>query len=179
MYYTNLPIEIGQDYRQKSIHNFKWLLDKVNAIDETIDKHKNSSRYAHDAKNLLFKNGSVHVELNYLRNLIINLVLGHNGDGVQELRDSRTAIDGTNFPLLSDRLKYDLQVIDRRIDNEVDKIMETFSYYINIKTIGAVGDGQTDNTNLFSKFRSEERRVGKERKSEMESTTGKKRAENA
>src|SRR5699024_12681262 len=101
MYYTNLPIEIGQDYRQKSIHNFKWLLDKVNAIDETIDKHKNSSRYAHDAKNLLFKNGSVHVELNYLRNLIINLVLGHNGDGVQELRDSRTAIDGANFPLLS------------------------------------------------------------------------------
>lgn len=156
MYYTNLPIEIGREYRQKSIHNFKWLLDKVNAIDETIDKHKNSSRYAHDAKNLLFKNGSVHVELNYLRNLIINLVLGHNGDGVQELRDSRTAIDGTNFPLLSDRLKYDLQVIDHRIDNEVDKIMETFSYYINIKTIGAVGDGQTDNTNLFSKFKSKQ-----------------------
>lgn len=153
MYYTNLPIEIGQDYRQKSIHNFKWLLDKVNAIDETIDKHKNSSCYAHDAKNLLFKNGSVHVELNYLRNLIINLVLGHNGDGVQELRDSRTAIDGTNFPLLSDRLKYDLQVIDHRIDNEVDKIMETFSYYINIKTIGAVGDGKTDNTNLFANFK--------------------------
>lgn len=156
MYYTNLPIEIGQDYRQKSIHNFKWLLNKVNAIDEKIDKHKNSSRYAHDAKNLLFKNGSVHVELNYLRNLIINLVLGHNGDGIQELRDSRTAIDGTNFPLLSDRLKYDLQVIDRRIDNEVDKIMETFSYYINIKSVGAIGDGKTDNTDLFSKFKAKQ-----------------------
>ncbi|PTE72862.1 tail fiber domain-containing protein [Staphylococcus epidermidis] len=156
MYYTNLPIEIGQDYRQKSIHNFKWLLDKVNAIDETIDKHKNSSRYAHDAKNLLFKNGSVHVELNYLRKLIINLVLGHNGDGIQELRDSRTAIDGTNFPLLSDRLKYDLQVIDCRIDNEVDKIMETFSYYINIRSIGAIGDGKTDNTDLFSKFKAKQ-----------------------
>ena len=156
MYYTNLPIEIGREYRQKSVHNFKWLLDKVNAIDETIDKHKNSSRYAHDAKNLLFKNGSVHVELNYLRNLIINLVLGHNGDGIQELRDSRTAIDGTNFPLLSDRLKYDLQVIDRRIDNEVDKIMETFSYYINIRSIGAIGDGKTDNTDLFSKFKAKQ-----------------------
>ncbi|MGS5040261.1 hypothetical protein ACVDHH_01410 [Staphylococcus saprophyticus] len=153
MYYTNLPIDIGQEYRQKSIHNFKWLLDKVNAIDETIDKHKNSSRYAHDAKNLLFENGSVHVELNYLRKLIINLVLGHNGDGIQELRDSRTAIDSTNFPLLSDRLKYDLQVIDRRIDNEVDKIMETFSYYINIKSVGANGNGKTDNTNLFSEFK--------------------------
>lgn len=153
MYYTNLPIDIGQEYRQKSIHNFKWLLDKVNAIDETIDKHKNSSRYAHDAKNLLFENGSVHVELNYLRKLIINLVLGHNGDGVQELRDSRTAVDGTNFSLLSDRLKYDLQVIDRRIDNEVDKIIETFSYYINIKSVGANGDGKTDNTNLFSEFK--------------------------
>ena len=156
MYYTNLPIEIGQDYRQKSIHNFKWLLDKVNAIDEMIDKHKHNVRYAHNAKNILYKNDSVDVELTYLRSLIINLVLGHNGDGIQELRDSRTAIDGTNFPLLSDRLKYDLQVIDRRIDNEVDKIMETFSYYINIKSIGAIGDGETDNTNLFSKFKAKQ-----------------------
>lgn len=156
MYYTNLPIEIGQEYRQKSIHNFKWLLDKVNAIDEMIDKHKHNVRYAHNAKNILYKNDSVDVELTYLRSLIINLVLGHNGDGIQELRDSRTAIDGTNFPLLSDRLKYDLQVIDRRIDNEVDKIMETFSYYINIKSIGAIGDGETDNTNLFSKFKAKQ-----------------------
>lgn len=156
MYYTNLPIELGQEYREKSIHNFKWLLEKVHDIDEVIDKHKHNVRYAHNAKNIQYRKGNVDVELHYLRKLIINLVLGHNGDGIQELRDSRTAIDGTNFSLLSDRIKYDLLVIDQRIDDEVDKIMETFSYYINIKSVGAIGDGKTDNTDLFSKFKTKQ-----------------------
>lgn len=153
MYYTNLPIDIGQEYRQKSIHNFKWLLDKVKLIDEVIKKHKDIDRYAHDAKKLSYKNGNVHSELHNIRKEIQALVLGHNGDGIQELRDARTSVDGTTHPLIADRIKHDAQTLDRRVDNEVDNIMDTFSYYINIRKFGAVGDGKTDNTNLFANFK--------------------------
>src|SRR5699024_11965794 len=91
--------------------------------------------------------------MNYLRNPIIELVLEANGDRVQELRDSRISLDGTVFPLLSDRLKYDLETLNNKIDNEIEYLKNFYSYYINIQSIGAVGDEETDNTELFSNFK--------------------------
>lgn len=156
MYFTDLPIEIGQDYRFKTISNFKWLLEKVRLIDDVILKHKTTDQHAHNAKQIDYKLTNVHNELHYQRQQIINLVLGANGNGVQELRDSRTALDGTNFQLLSDRLKYDLEKINKKIDDAIENIKNYYSYYINIQSIGAIGDGETDNTSLFNSFNNEQ-----------------------
>lgn len=156
MYYTDLPIDIGQEYRYKTISNFKWLLEKVKIIDKIIDKHKTTDTHAHTAEQIDYKLTTVHNELHYQRQQIINLVLGANGNGVQELRDSRTALDGTNFQLLSDRLKYDLEVLNKKIDDGIEYIKNYYSYYINIQSIGAIGDGETDNTELFNSFKKEQ-----------------------
>ncbi|WP_210143242.1 tail fiber domain-containing protein [Staphylococcus sp. GDY8P193P] len=156
MYYTDFPIDIGQEYRYKTINNFKWLLKKIKNIDEVIDKHKTTDAHAHNAKQIDYKLTTVHNELHYQRQQLINLVLGANGNGVQELRDSRTSLDGTNFQLLSDRLKYDLEVLNKKIDDGIEYIKSYYSYYINIQSIGAIGDGQTDNTELFNNFKNEQ-----------------------
>ncbi|WP_210146134.1 tail fiber domain-containing protein [Staphylococcus sp. GDY8P46P] len=156
MYYTDFPIDIGQEYRYKTINNFKWLLEKIKVIDGVIDKHKTNDTHAHTAEQIDYKLTTVHNELHYQRQQIINLVLGANGNGVQELRDSRTALDGTNFQLLSDRLKYDLEVLNKKIDDGIEYIKNYYSYYINIQSIGAIGDGETDNTELFNSFKNEQ-----------------------
>lgn len=156
MYYTDLPIDIGQEYRYKTINNFKWLLEKIKVIDGVIDKHKTTDVHAHNAKQIDYKLTTVHNELHYQRQQLINLVLGANGNGVQELRDSRTALDGTNFQLLSDRLKYDLEVLNKKIDDGIEYIKNYYSYYINIQSIGAIGDGETDNTEIFNSFKKEQ-----------------------
>lgn len=156
MYYTNLPVDLGQEYRRMTVSNFKWLLDKINMINEVIDDHKTTDKHAHDAKQVDYKLTTVYSELHYQRQQIINLVLGANGNGVQELRDSRTALDGTNFSLISDRIKYDLELLNKKIDDEIEYIKNYYSYYVNIESIGAVGDSKTDNTELFEGFDKEQ-----------------------
>lgn len=156
MYYTDLPIDIGQEYRHKTVSNFKWLLEKVKTIDDVIGKHKTTDIHAHNAKQIDYKLTNVHNELHYQRQQIINLVLGANGNGVQELRDSHTALDGTNFQLLSDRIKYDLEILNKKIDDAVEYIKNYYSYYINIQSIGANGDAETDNSELFNSFNNEQ-----------------------
>lgn len=154
--YTDFPIELDQEWRYKTVSNFKWLVSKIKSIDNVIKHHKKEEEKAHDAKQIDYKLTTVHNELHYQRQQLINLVLGANGNGVQELRDSRTALDGTNFQLLSDRLKYDLEVLNKKIDDGIEYIKSYYSYYINIQSIGAIGDGQTDNTELFNNFKNEQ-----------------------
>lgn len=152
----NFPIELGQEFRNKTINNFKLILDKINSIDKVIETHKTSELKAHDANQISYDKTNVYKELKYLRGQVIGLVIGHNGDGVQELRDSRISLDGVVHPLLSNRIKYDLETLDNKIDNEIEYIKNYYNYYVNIKSIGAVGDEETDNTELFSSFKKQQ-----------------------
>lgn len=122
MYYTNFPIELGREYRQKMISNFVYLLDKVRSIDDVIYKHSNSDKHAHEASQIDYQKTNVENELEYLRKQVLGLVLGFNGNGVQELRDSRIANDGSQrFELLSDKLRYDYFTLNNKIDDVLEK----------------------------------------------------------
>ena len=61
-------------------------------------------------------NVTVGQELGYQSKRIRNLVLGTIGNGLQEVRDSRTSIDAQNFP---ERLRHDFTKIDGKIDKEM------------------------------------------------------------
>ncbi|MDK9870298.1 peptidase G2, partial [Staphylococcus equorum] len=99
MYYTNFPVELGREYRMKMVSNFVYLLEKVKSIDSVIYKHSHIDQHAHSSKQIDYKKTNVENELIYLRSNIIALVLGTNGNGIQELRDSRIANDGTRHEL--------------------------------------------------------------------------------
>lgn len=109
--YIDFPIELGQDFRYKTVENFKRILDNYKNINRDIKYHREEEPHAHNAKQIDYKLSNVHDELTYQDGRIEGLVVGHNGDGVEEIKDSRTALDGTNQPLLSKRLKYDFEII--------------------------------------------------------------------
>ncbi|EGQ3068548.1 peptidase G2, partial [Staphylococcus pseudintermedius] len=109
--YTNLPIELGQEFRYKTVENFKRILDSYQDIVKNIKHHKEDEKHAHNAKQIDYKSTNVYDELTYQDGRIEGLVIGHNGNGIEELKDSRTALDGTNHTLLSKRLKYDFELI--------------------------------------------------------------------
>ena len=110
--YLDFPIELGQEYRYKTVDNFKRILDSFKSIENKFEKHKTEEQHAHNAKQIDYKLSNVHDELTYQDGRIEGLVIGHNGDGVEEVKDSRTALDGSNHELLSKRSE------ERRVGKE-------------------------------------------------------------
>ncbi|WP_405051319.1 peptidase G2 autoproteolytic cleavage domain-containing protein [Staphylococcus gallinarum] len=149
--FTDFPIELGQEFRYKTVENFKRLINQYATINERIDKHKTDEIHAHNAKQIDYKLSNVHDELQYQDGRIEGLVIGHNGNGVEEVKDSRTALDGSNHELLSQRLKYDFQIINKTIEDNYNKLNSKIERIINVNDYGADPTGQTDSTEAFKK----------------------------
>ncbi len=147
--YTDLPIELGQEYRYKTVENFKRILDNIKASEKNFEFHKTEEEHAHNAKQIDYKLSNVHDELQYQDGRIEGLVSGHNGDGVEEVKDSRTSLDGTNHELLSKRIKYDLESINKSIEDNYNKLNSKIERIRNVNDFGADPTGQKDSTEAF------------------------------
>lgn len=145
----NFPIEIGQKLRKMVIDNFVVIKNDFENLTKSFNNHKTTDKNAHDAKQIKYRLTNVDSELQYQKGEIEGLVIGHNGDGINELKQARTALDGSNHNLLAPRIKYDLEVIKNEEERKHQYLIDYISYYTNLKSIGAIGDGETDNTTLF------------------------------
>ncbi|OEK70811.1 peptidase G2 autoproteolytic cleavage domain-containing protein [Staphylococcus equorum] len=147
--YTDFPIELGQEYRYKTVENFKNLLDEHKASKKNFEFHKTEEQHAHKAKQIDYKLSNVHDELQYQDGRIEGLVIGHNGDGVEELKDARTALDGSNQPLLSTRLKYDFEIIKNKMEENFNYLDTKIERIRNVNDFGADPTGEQDSTEAF------------------------------
>ncbi|MDV3053648.1 peptidase G2 autoproteolytic cleavage domain-containing protein [Staphylococcus ureilyticus] len=147
--YTNLPIELGQDFRYKTVENFKRILDSYKYLNEDMRHHREEEIHAHNSKQIDYKLSNVHDELTYQDGRIEGLVIGHNGDGIEELKDSRTALDGTNQPLLSKRLKYDFEIIKNKMEENFNYLNKKIERIVNVNDYGADPTGEQDSTQAF------------------------------
>ncbi|MDK3656273.1 glycosyl hydrolase family 28-related protein [Staphylococcus pseudintermedius] len=147
--FTNLPIELGQEFRYKTVENFKRILESFKDMTKRIDYHREEEKHAHNASQIDYKLSNVHDELTYQDGRIEGLIIGHNGDGVEELKDSRTALDGTNQPLLSKRLKYDFEIIKNTITDNYNKLNKKIERIVNVNDYGADPTGVKDSTQAF------------------------------
>ncbi|WP_204190629.1 MULTISPECIES: peptidase G2 autoproteolytic cleavage domain-containing protein [unclassified Staphylococcus] len=145
----DFPIELGQEFRRKTIENFKRILENYQIINKDIEYHRKKEQHAHNAKQIDYKLSNVHDELTYQDGRIEGLVIGHNGDGVEEVKDSRTALDGTNHEILSKRLKHDLENINNTIENNYNKLNSKIERIRNVNDFGADPTGQKDSTEAF------------------------------
>lgn len=146
----NLPIEIGQNFRKMVIENFRYIDYKLNQNNDAFNKHK-IEKHAHDASNVDYNQTNVSDHLDYQRSRIERLVLGHNGDGIQELTDSHVAIDSTPFNVLSERLYYDFNKINQTMESNYNALNKKIERIINVNDYGADPTGQTDSTEAFKK----------------------------
>lgn len=147
--YTDFPIELGQDYRYKTVANFKKILDAFKDSDKRFELHKTEDKHAHNAKQIDYKLSNVHDELQYQDGRIEGLIIGHNGDGIEELKDSRTALDGTNQPILSKRLKYDFEIIKNKMEENFNYLNKKIERIVNVDDFGADPTGVEDSTEAF------------------------------
>lgn len=147
--YTNLPIELGQDFRYKTVENFKRILDSYQDINRDIEYHREEEKHAHNSKQIDYKLSNVHDELQYQDGRIEGLIVGHNGDGIEELKDSRTALDGSNQPLLSKRLKYDFEIIKNKMEENFNYLNKKIERIVNVNDYGADPSGEQDSTQAF------------------------------
>ena len=147
--YLDFPIELGQDYRYKTVDNFRRILQGFKAVEDKFNKHKTEEQHAHNAKQIDYKLSNVHDELQYQDGRIEGLVVGHNGNGIEEIKDSRTALDGTNQPLLSKRLKYDFEIIKNKIEENFNYLNKKIERIVNVNDYGADPTGEKDSTEAF------------------------------
>lgn len=122
MLYTNL--EIGTNFYSGTVYNFKKIVKDFSIIDQKINKHIKQNNISHNAKQISYKNTTVENTLNYQSERIEHLVTGVDGDGVKEVTDSRISTNGKKHGLLSDRLQYDFNSIDKKIKETNDKFIE-------------------------------------------------------
>ncbi|MEX5936912.1 peptidase G2 autoproteolytic cleavage domain-containing protein [Mammaliicoccus sciuri] len=146
----NLPIELGQKFRKMMIENLRFIDYKQKEIIGLINRHK-EDKHAHHAKSIDYKLTNVSDHLDYQRSQIRRLVLGHNGDGIQELTDSHVAIDSTPFNVLSERLYYDFNKINQTMESNYNTLNKKIERIINVNDYGADPTGQTDSTEAFKK----------------------------
>lgn len=147
--YTDFPIELGQEWRYKTVENFKRILDNVKSFEKNFEHHKKDEQHAHNSKQIDYKLSNVHDELQYQDGRIEGLIVGHNGDGVEEVKDSRTALDGSNQPLLSKRLKYDFEIIKNKMEKNFDYFNKKIERIVNVDDYGADPTGEQDSTEAF------------------------------
>lgn len=147
--YLDFPIEIGEDFRRKTLQNFKLILRYYKRMKEDLHFHKVEETRAHNARNITYRMTNVSDTLDDVQGQINALVLGANGDSMQEIRQARSSLDGVRHDLLADRIRYDLNSIIKKAEDNKEFLLDYF-YYINVKSKGAKGDGETDETTFFN-----------------------------
>ena len=149
--YTVFPVELGKEFRYKTVENFKNLVYELEKNKRKFEYHKTEEEHAHDASQIDYENTSVDKHLKYQNKRISRLVLGHNGDGIQELTDSHVAIDGEPFNVLSERLYYDFNKINKTVEDNYNLLNDKIERIINVNDYGADPTGQEDSTEAFRK----------------------------
>ena len=149
--YTVFPVELGKEFRYKTVENFKSLVYELEKNKRKFEYHKTEEEHAHDASQIDYANTSVDKHLKYQNRRISRLVLGHNGDGVQELTDSRVAIDGEPFNVLSERLYHDFNKTNKTMEDNYNLLNDKIERIINVNDYGADPTGQEDSTEAFRK----------------------------
>lgn len=123
--YTDLSNLFGSRFVVENELNYKAIRDMLFALEEEQYNHSTNNKIGHTAEQILYKlqtgpTTTVQKELFYQSQRIRNLLLGNLGNGQQEVRDSRTSLDGYRHDLLSERLRHDFLGIDNKIDKEIN-----------------------------------------------------------
>lgn len=147
--FTDFPLELGQEFRYKTVENFKRLVHQYSLQKREFENHKTEEEHAHNAKQIDYENTNVYKELKYQAGRVSGLVTGHNGNGIEEVKDSRTDMDGGDHELLSERLKYDFEKVNKTIEDNYVKLNKKIERIVNVNDYGADPTGQEYSDQAF------------------------------
>lgn len=133
-----LPVKREEAFRNGVNKNFAEIERGFSRRDGVMEHHQTTQRDAHKSEQISHSAWDVEKELMYRASQIENLVIGANGDGISEVKDSRVSLDANVHGTLSERLLSDFKRITQRLDRVV-----------HVDDFGAVADGKTDSTQAF------------------------------
>lgn len=105
-------------------NNFSYLYQFKKQLTNEFYEHKNA-KVSHRADQISYGTETVSDFVGFLNGRISNLVLGYNGDGINEVKDARTDNVGVGHPTLQDRLRRDY--LNYMVDKK--EILDTVSDY--------------------------------------------------
>lgn len=123
-YTTNLHPIFGTSIIKQLEYNFEYLYEFKKTISNSLHEHKND-KTAHKATQISYGDEPISDFVAFLNGRISNLVLGHNGNGINEVKDARTDNIGVGHPTLQDRLRRDY--LNYMVDKKaiLDKVEST------------------------------------------------------
>lgn len=151
MFFTDLPINLGQEFRRKSISNFKHLLYQTNRLKVALNEHKTTDKIAHRSDQISHNGSTASEWIKYFNQRLKAQIVGANGDGIAELSDSRVSLNGTRFDLLSERLEYDLVNMQNDMTEQYNDVLNIVTRIRNVNDYGGDPTGQKDSTKAFEK----------------------------
>ncbi|MFY0396835.1 right-handed parallel beta-helix repeat-containing protein [Bacillus sp. YIM B13449] len=95
--------------------NARTTENALNELNRADERHQQSET-AHKAEHITHRGKSVGHWLNSLWARLINLIVNHDGNDVKEVVDGRVAIDATIHPTLNDRLEYDFDRLEQKVN---------------------------------------------------------------
>ncbi|PTK25106.1 hypothetical protein BUZ54_07505 [Staphylococcus hominis] len=126
---TELHSFFSHKFINQNEHNYQiidnWLSDFKNEIEDHI-KNQNP---AHDATQIKYEAGSVSEFLEYLNGRFSNMILGHNGNGINEVTDARVDNNGVAHATLQDRLRNDNVYYKEKIKTINEEVTENYKEF--------------------------------------------------
>lgn len=125
--FLDFPLDLGQEFRYKTVDNFKRLVSGHDELARDLTNHIHSNNVAHSASQIVYQlpnrgpETTVQKELTFQSARIRNAILGAIGDGQLEVVDARVSNDGKTYDLLSERLHHDFEVYDDKM-NKIEHI---------------------------------------------------------
>ncbi|WP_103144285.1 phage baseplate protein [Staphylococcus aureus] len=125
---TDLSRVFDYRYVDENEYNFKLISDMLTDFNFSLEYHRNKEVFAHDGEQIKYEHlnvtSSVSDFLTYLNGRFSNMVLGHNGDGINEVKDARVDNTGYGHKTLQDRLYHDYSTLDaftKKVEKAVDE----------------------------------------------------------
>ena len=139
------------DQLQRNFEDIKLWADSSNKALNDHKKQKDDAHTSDQIKHVTKKGQDVSLSdaLNYHNEKVTRLVLGHNGNGIQELRASRTSMDAEGFDDLSGRLYHDFLREENERKNLREELLKKIQRVVNVDDFGADPTGQKDSTQAF------------------------------
>lgn len=139
------------DQLQRNFEDIKLWADSSNKALNDHKKQKDDAHTSDQIKHVTKKGQDVSLSdaLNYHNEKVTHLVLGHNGNGIQELRASRTSMDAESFDDLSGRLYHDFLREENERKNLREELLKKIQRVVNVDDFGADPTGQKDSTQAF------------------------------
>lgn len=154
----NLITKLHSYFSQKLLsqleNNFEQIKYWTNKSDDSFNEHLTTQKNAHTTEQIKHKTTKgqdvvLSNHENFQDELIEHLVLGHNGDGNNELKASHTSMDAQSFDSLHQRLYHDfLRESNAREELRAD-LTKKIQRIVNVDDFGGDPTGQKDSTKAF------------------------------